>query len=228
MGNHLHTLSASSVNKTTPYTVETSTLAAFHPGVQKQAPITTATSANRRPAGRKNMNYSFKPSLRTASINLIISWSLKDKQKLVGTKAWGISTGMGASMMSSKHSSVVRLHSLLQKHFSFMYWSGLGWYLKAWQTRTITAWRTWISWVFLLTSRTTTLPSLQWPLHVLKALQLTDLIAQVSKVINHYKFNNFSVWVCCHYFSSCTVWEKVINTNRHKKVHVFLHVPIFI
>lgn len=86
-------------------------------------------------------------------------------------------------------------------------------------TNTITAWRTWISWVFLLTFWTTTQPSFQWPLHILKALKLPDLIAQVSKVIHHYYFNNLPIWVCRHYLSSCTGWEEVINT---KMVHTYI------
>lgn len=87
-------------------------------------------------------------------------------------KAQGIFAGMGGSSTPSEHGSAVRLCSFLQKHFPFKYWSALGWYLKAWQTQTITIWRTWISWVFLLTFWTTMLPSFQWPLHVVKAVRL--------------------------------------------------------
>lgn len=108
-----------------------------------------------------------------------------------------------------------------------MYWSASGWYLKAWQTQTITAWRTWISWVFLLTLWTTALLSSQQPLQVLKALQLTGLIAQVSKVIHHYYaiICLFGDAVICH----PAQWKKrlLIQTDT-KKLPTFLHVPIFI
>lgn len=94
MGDYLHTLSAS-FNKKIAYTVETITVTAFQPAVQKQAPKHNFNFSEQRPDGRKNMNYNLPWGL--PALTSFMSWSLKDKQKLVDMTSRGISTARGAA-----------------------------------------------------------------------------------------------------------------------------------
>lgn len=145
MGNYLHTLSVSSFKKKIPYTVETITVTAFQPAVQKPAPKHNCNFSEQRPDGRKKHEIQTFPedcqhwlhSWAGVSRTSRSWWTRRPRESPQRRVLQDIKWAQFCCETTQSPAEAFFFHGL--KCLSMALES---------LTNTITAWRTWISWVF--------------------------------------------------------------------------------